>query len=129
MKVIVSGEFDEKLKIHFSQGNWNTKIYPLFENLNPVNIELDPDPSLFKLTIIYGAEKYYFENVLYISNPNLDNLSFHFYKESERIFCKIKSEIVLELNKEIVLNPLPDCIKELDDALKNYNDDDNCASL
>jgi hypothetical protein len=128
MKVIVSGEFDENLKIHFSQGSWNTIIYPLFENLNLVNIELDRNPSLFKLTIIYGVEKYYFENILYVSNPNLDNLSFHFYKESERIFCKIKSKIVFELNKEIVLRPLPDYLKELDDALKNYNNDENNPS-
>ncbi len=127
MKLIVSGEFDENLKIQFYQGTWNTTIYTLFENRNPLNVELDQKPSLFKLIIIYGTENCYFESVMYITNPNSDKLSFHFYKENERIFCKIKSEIVLELNKEIVLNPLPNRINEMANALKNNKD--NCSSL
>lgn len=123
MQIIVSGEFDEHLKIHFSHGFWNSTIYTLFENLKPVCVELDRDPNVFKLIIIYGAEKYYFESILYISNPNLDNLSFHFYKESERIFCNIKSDIVLELNKDVVLNPLPESIQESVEAWKYFKND------
>jgi len=113
MEIIVMGDFTENLKIQFSQGIWNSKIYTLFENLNPIRIEFDKDPSIFRLMIIYDSENYYFENVLYISNPNLDRISFHFYKEKNRIFCKIKSEIVLELEKEIVLTQLPESLKEI----------------
>ncbi|NUY82725.1 hypothetical protein HUK80_17615 [Flavobacterium sp. MAH-1] len=123
MKIIVSGEFDENLTISLSQGTWNTTTYPLFEKLNSIDIELDREPNIYRLTIKYNAEKVYFENILYMSNPNLDELSFYFYKESERIFCKIKSERVMELNKEIVLGELPDSLKELKNVLKDYDEE------
>ncbi|MCA4778040.1 hypothetical protein [Empedobacter stercoris] len=128
MKVIVSGDYSKDLKIQFSQGTWNVTFFTLFENQNVINIDFPKDPTLFRLTINYDSENYYFENILYISNPNLDELKFNFYKENSRIFCKIESEIVLELNKEIVLNPLPETIKEIKNIFENF-EDDNHASL
>jgi hypothetical protein len=113
MKIIVTGEFTKDLKIQFSEGIWNVTYYTLFEDLNVVDLELPKDPSLYKMTIAYNSENFYFENVLYISNPNFDTIIFNFYKEHNRIFCKIKSEIVMELDKEIVLNPLPGSLEEL----------------
>ena len=79
MKVVVSGEYNNDLKIQFSQGTWNLKIFTLFENQNVVSVDFPIDPTLFRLSIKYNPEKYYFENILYVGNPNLDNLKFHFY--------------------------------------------------
>ena len=124
MKVIVSGEYDKDLKIQFSQGTWNVVVFTLFENGNVMDVEFPRDPTLFRLSIRYDSENYYLENMLYVSNPNLDNLKFHFYKEFNRIFCRIESRIVIELNKEIVLNPLPEDLKELQNRIKDFQDDD-----
>ncbi|MEO7978270.1 hypothetical protein [Flavobacterium sp.] len=120
MKVIVSGEYNNDLKIKFSQGTWNLTIFTLFENQNVISVVFSRDPTLFRLSIKYNSEKYYFENILYVGNPNLDNLKFHFYKECNRIFCKIESKIVSELNKEIVLNSLPEDLKELKNIIENF---------
>lgn len=120
MKVIVSGEYSNDLKIQFTQGTWNLTIFTLFENQNVVAVDFPRDPTLFRLSIKYNSKKYYFENILYVRNPNLDNLKFHFYKECNRTFCRIESEIVTELNKEIVLNSLPEDLKELKNTIENF---------
>jgi uncharacterized protein YkuJ len=86
MKVIVSGEYNNDLRIQFSQGTWNVTIFTLFENQKVVEVDFPRDPTVFRLSISYDSENYYLENILYISNPNLDNLKFHFYKENNRIF-------------------------------------------
>lgn len=88
-----------------------------------VSVDFPRDPTLFRLSIRYDSENYYLENILYTSNPNLDNLKFHFYKESSRVFCRIESEIVIELNKEIVLNPLASDLKELKNIMGNFQKD------
>lgn len=123
MKLLVSGAFSKDLKIRLSQGTWNVTFFTLFENENFKNVNFSPYPTLFRLSINYNSENFYFENILYISNPNLDVLKFHFYKESNRIFCKIESEIVMELNKEIILNPLPDSLKQLKNLFANVQND------
>lgn|SRR5690606_4609892 len=123
MKIIVSGDCSEDLKIQFSQGTWNITFFSLYENQQANNVDFPKDPTLFRLTIKYDSENYYFENVLYVSNPNLDELKFNFYKENLRVFCKIESKIVMELNKEIVLNPLPETLKELKNLFENFQDD------
>ena len=113
MKINVIGEFPEELKIQFSQGTWNVAMYTLFENRNSVKVELPNDPTILRLSIKYDSENCYFENVLYHSNPNRDQLKFDFYKEINRIFCRIQSDKVIELNKEIILHPVPKSITEL----------------
>ncbi|CAD0005184.1 MULTISPECIES: hypothetical protein [Flavobacterium] len=123
MKVIVSGEYNNDLRIQFSQGTWNVTFFTLFENQKVVSVDFPRDPTLFRLSIRYDSENYYLENILYTSNPNLDNLKFHFYKENSRIFCRIESEIVIELNKEIVLNPLASDLKELKNIMENFQKD------
>lgn len=123
MKVIVSGEYNNDLRIRFSQGVWNVTFFTLFENQKMVDVDFPRDPTLFRLSIRYDSENYYLENILYTSNPNLDNLKFHFYKESSRVFCRIESEIVIELNKEIVLNPLASDLKELKNIMGNFQKD------
>ncbi|AWA31017.1 hypothetical protein HYN48_13510 [Flavobacterium magnum] len=128
MQINVTGEYNEKLKIRFSQGIWKNTLYTLFENSTAVKVAFPNDPGLFRLSIYYDSENFYLENLLYISNPNLDVLSFHFYKENVRVFCKIESKLVVELNKEILLNPLSENFKELKDIIENF-DADNCASL
>ncbi|HEX8016408.1 MAG TPA: hypothetical protein VF465_14335 [Flavobacterium sp.] len=123
MKVIVSGEYNNDLRIQFSQGTWNVTFFTLFENQKLVSVDFPRDPTLFRLSIRYDSENYYLENILYTSNPNLDNLKFHFYKENSRVFCRIESEIVIELNKEIVLNPLASDLKELKNIMGNFQKD------
>ncbi|CAD0006993.1 hypothetical protein [Flavobacterium chungangense] len=123
MKVIVSGEYNNDLRIRFSQGTWNVTFFTLFENQKVVSVDFSRDPTLFRLSIRYDSENYYLENILYTSNPNLDNLKFHFYKENSRVFCRIESEIVIELNKEIVLNPLASDLKELKNIMENFQKD------
>ncbi|WP_432670129.1 hypothetical protein [Flavobacterium sp. SM2513] len=123
MRILVSGAYSNDLKIQFSQGTWNVAIFTLFENQNFKNVDFPRDPTLFRLSIIYDSENYYFENILYVSNPNLDVLKFHFYKENHRVFCKLESDIVLELNKEIIFNPLPDSLKELKNLLENIKNE------
>lgn len=123
MKVIVSGEYNNDLRIRFSQGTQNVTFFTLFENQKLVSVDFPRDPTLFRLSIRYDSENYYLENILYTSNPNLDNLKFHFYKESSRVFCRIESEIVIELNKEIVLNPLASDLKELKNIMGNFQKD------
>lgn len=123
MKVIVSGEYNNDLRIRFSQGTWNVTFFTLFENQKLVSVDFPRDPTLFRLSIRYDSENYYLENILYTSNPNLDNLKFHFYKENSRVFCRIESEIVIELNKEIVLNPLASDLKELKNIMGNFQKD------
>lgn len=123
MKVIVSGEYNNDLRIRFSQGSWNVTFFTLFENQKLVSVDFPRDPTLFRLSIRYDSENYYLENILYTSNPNLDNLKFHFYKENSRVFCRIESEIVIELNKEIVLNPLASDLKELKNIMGNFQKD------
>ncbi|AWA31048.1 hypothetical protein HYN48_13675 [Flavobacterium magnum] len=128
MQINVTGEYNEKLKIRLSQGIWNNTLYTLFENSKAVKVVFPNDPGLFRLSIYYNSENFYVENLLYISNPNLDVLSFHFYKENVRVFCRIESMLVVELNKEILLNPLSENFKELKGIIENF-DADNCASL
>ncbi|MGO4773650.1 hypothetical protein ACEN2I_18505 [Flavobacterium sp. W22_SRS_FK3] len=122
MKVIVSGEYNKDLKIQLSHGTWNVSFFTIFENQNVINVDFPRDPTLYRLSINYDSENYYLENILYVSNPNLDNLKFHFFKECNRVFCRIESEVVIELNKEVVLNPLPKDLKELKNTMENFQE-------
>ncbi|MFY7939176.1 MAG: hypothetical protein ACOVOQ_17480 [Flavobacterium sp.] len=128
MQINVSGEYNEKLKIRFLQGIWKNTLYTLFENSTAVKVSFPIDPGLFRLSIQYDSENFYVENLLYISNPNLDVLRFHFYKENVRVFCKIESKLVVELNKEILLNPLSENFKEFKSIIENF-EADNYSSL
>ena len=103
----------EKITIRFSQGTWNVTLLPLFENNRIVENVFPNEAGIYNLTINYSTELYYSEIVLYKVTPNLEKLSFDFYQDCGRIFCRINSDCAPELNKEIVLNKLSDETKNI----------------
>ena len=103
----------EKITIKFSQGTWNVTLFPLFENNRIVENVFPKEAGIYNLTINYSSELYYSEIVLYKITPNLEKLTFDFYQDCGRIFCRINSDYAPELNKEIVLNKLSEEIKNI----------------
>jgi len=101
----------EKMSIKFSQGTWNLILFPLFKNNRIVENVFPKEAGIYSLTINYSSELYYSEIVLYKMSPNLEKLTFDFYQDCGRIFCRINSDYAPELNKEIVLNKLSEEIK------------------
>ncbi|OXA79458.1 hypothetical protein B0A58_03415 [Flavobacterium branchiophilum NBRC 15030 = ATCC 35035] len=97
----------EKTSINVSQGiGWIVKIFPLFTQ-NQINTNAIPnDAGIYRLTINYADQLIYQEIFIYRNTPKDEKLKFDFYIEQNRIFCKIKSEYAIELNKEIVLYPI-----------------------
>jgi len=106
----------EKLTIKLVEGfAWNLVFYKLFSKNKVVENNFPKEKGIYTLVINYGKSLVYREIVLYKSNPRDERLSFYFYKENERIFCRIESDEAVELNKEIVLNELdPDLMKILE---------------
>lgn len=99
-------------------GGWHTTIYNIFLD-NEIDIEsLPKSKGIYQLNINYNEELTYTEIFIYLEENNYEQLEFNFYKENERIFCKITSKKSNELNKEIVLNKFSDEIKELFEELK-----------
>lgn len=103
----------EKTSIRFAQGTWNVTLFPLFENNRIVDNAFPKEAGVYSLVINYSSELYYSEMVLYKTTPNFERLSFDFYQDCGRVFCRIKSDYAPELNKEIVLNELSDDVKEI----------------
>ncbi len=101
----------EKMSIKFSQGTWNVTLFPLFEDNRIVENVFPKEAGIYSLTMNYSSELYYSEIVLYKITPNLEKLTFDFYQDCGRIFCRINSDYAPELNKEIVLNKLSEEIK------------------
>ena len=95
-----------KLDIKIVEGltGWNIILNNLFlENeIMPQNIP--NKKGIYTLNINYNEEFTYSELFLYLYNSNKERLEFDFYKENNRIFCRINSKNSKELNKEIVLN-------------------------
>lgn len=105
-------------------GGWHTTIYNIFLN-NELDIEsLPKSKGIYQLNINYNEEFTYTEFFIYLEENNYEQLDFNFYKENKRIFCKIISKISKELNKEIVLNPFSDEMKELFEELKKIDSRD-----
>lgn len=103
----------EKITIKFSQGTWNVTLFTLFENNRIVENVFPKEAGIYSLMINYSDELYYSEIVLYKMTPNLEKLTFDFYQNCGRIFCRINSDYAPELNKEIVLNKLSEEIKDI----------------
>lgn len=122
-KITIS--FDENIdsskldiKMNDGLGGWHTTIYNIFLN-NELDIEsLPKSKGIYKLNINYGEELTYTEIFIYLGKTDYEELQFNFYKENERIFCKIISKLSNELNKEIVLYQFSDEIKEMLEELK-----------
>jgi hypothetical protein len=115
-KVKVS--FDEninskKISIKLAQGTWKVTIFPLFQNNQIVENTFPKEAGIYNLVINYSDDLYYSEIAFYKMEPNFEKLSFDFYQDSGRIFCRIKSDFAQELNKEIVLNKHSDEINEI----------------
>jgi hypothetical protein len=86
-------------------------LFPLFEDNRIVENVFPKEAGIYSLTMNYSSELYYSEIVLYKITPNLEKLTFDFYQDCGRIFCRINSDYAPELNKEIVLNKLSEEIK------------------
>ncbi len=107
-----------KLSIKLSEGTWKINFYPIFQN-NKILSEFFPkEAGIYNLIINYAENLFYIETVIYKTDPKLELLEFEFYKENERIFCKIKSEEISELNKEIVLNKFDKTMQDIIDDTK-----------
>lgn len=121
IKLIISEELiKKKVSVNLTEGlGWNNIIYPLVRDGEIVSKRFPDDPGIFMLSIKYGADLFYREWVLYRFSPKKEELSFSFYKEHERIFCAISSARSDELNKEIVLNPLPEDLRAVLNELSN----------
>jgi hypothetical protein len=74
--------------------------------------------GIYNLAITYSDELFYIETVIYKNKPKYEEIKFEFYKENERIFCKINSLQIPELNKEIVMNKLEGELKDIINLIK-----------
>ena len=51
-------------------------------------------------------------------SPKSEEISFDFYQDAGKIFCRIKSDNAQELNKEIVMNKFDKEIQEIINSVK-----------
>jgi len=104
----------EKLTIKLVEGfGWNITFYDLFRENGIVENNFPKEKGIYTLVINYSENLVYTELVLYKTNPKYEHLEFDFYKENNRIFCRIKSDHATELNKEIVMNELDSEMKKI----------------
>ncbi len=113
----------EKLTIKLVEGfGWNNVFYYLFSENKVVENNFPNEKGIYTLVINYLPYLAYTEIVLYKTNPKNEHLSFYFYKENERIFCRIKSDYAVELNKEIVMNQLENDLIEILESIEIKKD-------
>ena len=104
----------KKLTIKLVDGlGWNNTFYYLFKENKIVENNFPKEKGIYTLVINYSGNLIYSELVLYKTKPQNEKLEFDFYKEENRIFCRIKSDYATELNKEIVMNELDSDMKKL----------------
>ncbi len=103
----------KKLSINLSEGTWKVILYPIFQDNQIIKNSLPKSEGIYNLVINYDDKLFYIETILYKNKPTTDELEFYFYKENDRIFCKIKSDLVTELNKEIVMNKIENEMQNL----------------
>lgn len=108
----------EKVSIKLGQGTWNVTLFPLFENNQIVKNAFPTEAGIYNLIINYSNDLYYNEIALYRMSPKSEKLSFDFYQDSGKIFCRIKSDYAQELNKEIVMNKFDKEIQEIINSVK-----------
>jgi hypothetical protein len=113
----------EKLTIKLVEGfGWNITIYNLFLDNEIVKNNFPKEKGIYTLVINYSDNLVYSEIILYKTNPKNEHLEFDFYKENNRIFCRIKSEYATELNKEIVMNELDLEMKKILESLNSHEE-------
>ena len=104
----------KKLTIKLVKGSgWNITFYDLFRENKIVENNFPQEKGIYTLVINYSENLVYSELVLYKTDPKNEHLEFNFYKENNRIFCRIKSDYATELNKEIVMNELDAELKKI----------------
>jgi len=104
----------EKLTIKLVEGlGWNITFYDLFRENKIAENNFPKEKGIYTLVINYSENLVYTELVLYKTDPKNEYLEFDFYKENDRIFCRIKSDYATELNKEIVMNELDAEMKKI----------------
>ncbi len=108
----------EKISLKFTQGTWNLNLFPLFENNQIIENAFPKEAGIYNLIINYSNDLYYNEIVLYRMSPKSEELSFDFYQDSGKIFCRIKSDYAQELNKEIVMNKFDKEMQEIINSVK-----------
>jgi hypothetical protein len=108
----------EKVSIRLGQGTWNVTLFPLFENNQIVKNAFPKEAGIYNLIINYSNDLYYNEIVLYRMSPKSEELSFDFYQDSGKIFCRIKSDYAQELNKEVVMNKFDKEMQEIINSVK-----------
>lgn len=119
VKVFFDKNIDsEKISIRLGQGTWNVTIFPLFENNKIVENAFPKETGIYNLIINYSNDLYYNEIVFYRKSPKSEELSFDFYQDSGKIFCRIKSDYAQELNKEIVMNKFDKEMQEILNSVK-----------
>ena len=108
----------EKVSIKLTQGTWNVTLFRLFENNQIVESSFPVEAGIYNLIINYSNDLYYNEIVLYKMSPKSEEISFDFYKDAGKIFCRIKSDNAQELNKEIVMNKFDKEMQEIINSVK-----------
>ena len=93
-----------KVSIKLVHGTWNATFFSLFEDNQIVENGFPSEAGIYNLVINYSDNLYYNEIAFYRMQPKFEEISFDFYQDSEKIFCRIKSDYAQELNKEIVMN-------------------------
>lgn len=112
-----------KLTIKLVEGfGWNITFYDLYRDNKIVENNFPKVKGIYTLVINYSKNLVYTELVFYKTNPKNEHLEFDFYKENDRIFCRIKSDCATELNKEIVMNELDSEMKKI---LESINTEKN----
>ena len=115
----------DKLTIKFVEGlsGWKTTWYILFNENKIEENNFPKTKGIYSLVINYSDNLYYSEFIIYRHNPINENLEFYFYEENKRVFCRIKSENVFELNKEIVMNDFNQSeMKKMIDSIQLENE-------
>jgi len=111
-----------ELRINLGEGlGWHTTIIPIFRDGKVDQSHFPKKAGIYNLTMNYRDSLFYNEVVLYRLDPESEKLSFDFYEENQRVFCRITSIHAPELNKEIVLNELGEELKEVIDKLNSEN--------
>ncbi|MFA0962866.1 hypothetical protein AB9P05_13770 [Roseivirga sp. BDSF3-8] len=96
---------------------WHTTMIPIFHDGKVDQSHFPVKAGIYNLTMNYRDSLFYKEVVLCRFDPESEKLSFNFYEENQRVFCRITSIQAPELNKEIVLSELDEELKELIDKL------------
>ncbi len=93
-----------KLSIDFSELGFHTTIYQIYDSGRPELKNFPQKAGIYTLFINYGDDMTFQELAYYRLDPTIEKLTFHFFEDSGRLFCKISSLGLHELNKVVLIN-------------------------